>query len=253
MKRIERKWMYERLDDSNKKPRIEFINGVKEFIDHAKAQIDFRKNNGKIRCPCVDCNNNKCILESEVISHLIRKGFRINYYDWVSHGEPFPADLVVKIGSTNPYRDMVEDALRDSVDTIREEALNTVIINEEPNPQVVAFFEMLKNAEKPIFEGSGVSLLQAASRLLTLKCEYNLPHKCVDGIASLIGDVLPKDHSMSQNFYQTKKLLKALELPHQKIHVCPNGCMLYWKKEDLAKESCDKCGRDRYKKKKVGN
>ena len=91
-----------------------------------------------------------------------------------------------------------------------------------------------------------MSVLEIASRLLTLKCEHNLLHKCVDGICNLIGDIIPKDNLMSTNFYQIKKVLKALELPHKRIDVCPEGCMLFWN-EDKDVDRCMKCDRERYK------
>ena len=55
----------------------------------------------------------------------------------------------------------------------------------------------------------------------------------------------PNDNEMTTNFYETKKLLTGLELPHHKIRACPNGCMLFWKDaEEL--ENCSVCGAKRY-------
>ncbi|XP_074300289.1 uncharacterized protein LOC141631530 [Silene latifolia] len=107
---------------------------------------------------------------------------------------------------------------------------------------------MLKKREQPVYEGSKMSLLQSAARLLTLKCEFNMPHKCVDGFASYMRDMIPNNNCMTRNFYETKKVLKALQLPHQKIHACPTGCMLFWN-DDHQLEQCKKCGADRYKSK----
>lgn len=247
MKRSERSWMYERLDENNKLRR-EFAKGVIEFLDFAKNDDSF-KSSGEIRCPCVNCRNTAFLNLQDVKSHLARWGFCSNYYNWTSHGEPF-----VPVRNNiipNHYRSMVEDALLESVNEIREEALNPsyegeTSYQEAPNPRVASFFEMLRNAEKPIYEGSDMNVLQSAARLLQLKCEFNLPHRCVDGIASLIGDVVPKGHSVSRNFYETKKVLKALELPHEKIDACVNGCMLFWQ-SNARKTKCDICGQGRFK------
>ncbi|KAL0339269.1 UNVERIFIED_CONTAM: hypothetical protein Sangu_1449000 [Sesamum angustifolium] len=43
-----------------------------------------------------------------------------------------------------------------------------------------------------------------------------------------------------------KKLVKNLDLPVEKIHVCKNGCMLYWK-DDVDLEYCRFCEEARYK------
>ncbi|XP_021742767.1 uncharacterized protein LOC110708851 [Chenopodium quinoa] len=114
-------------------------------------------------------------------------------------------------------------------------------VEEEPNPQVKKFFEMLAAAQKPLYEGSRLSVLEMASRITSLKCEYNLPHRCVDSISSLISKVIPNENSMSKTYYDTKKVVKGLELPHEKIHACPKGCMLFWK-DKAHLEKCSKCG-----------
>jgi hypothetical protein len=50
---------------------------------------------------------------------------------------------------------------------------------------------------------------------------------------------VPKD------IYRSKKLLKALGMPYEKIDICPSNCMIYWR--DRAKlEKCLKCGLSRY-------
>ena len=55
-----------------------------KFIDVATAN----KNNGCIRCPCVQCRNNKEYSSSKIIrGHLIMKGFMPNYNCWTKHGE----------------------------------------------------------------------------------------------------------------------------------------------------------------------
>jgi len=71
--------------------------------------------------------------------------------------------------------------------------------------------------------------LKAVARLTNLKCEFNLPHRAIDGVASLMKVMCPNDNEMTANFYETKRLMSGLELPHHRIHVCPNGCMLFWK------------------------
>ena len=69
-------------------------------------------------------------------------------------------------------------------------------------------------AEKPLYEGFDMSLLKAVARLTNLKCEFNLPRRVVDGIASLMKAMCPNDNEMTTNFDEAKKLLARLELPH---------------------------------------
>lgn len=93
-------------------------------------------------------------------------------------------------------------------------------IEEEPNDEAKKFFQLLKAAEDPLYEESKMSRLEMTSRIITLKCEYNLSHRCVDGFASLLNEALRDGNQMGRTFYDTKKILKGLELPHDKIHTC---------------------------------
>jgi hypothetical protein len=187
--------------------------------------------------------------EKQVLIHLTKFGFLDDYYDWVCHGEDYPPKINDVRNENNPYVEMINDALRDRINTLRNDALNQddlIEPNETPHPEISAFFNILDKAKEPLYPGCAVSLLEAASRLVTLKCEFNLPHRCVNGFTSFIGDVLPKKHVMTRNFNETKKLLRALQLPHEKIDCCPIGCMLFWH-EDAHLDKCKKCGKDRYK------
>nr|XP_009788331.1 PREDICTED: uncharacterized protein LOC104236151 [Nicotiana sylvestris] len=60
----------------------------------------------------------------------------------------------------------------------------------------------------------------------------------------LLKDSLPEDNTMLDNYYETKKLVRSLGLPVEKIDCCNSGCMLYWgEDEDLT--SCKFCGHQR--------
>ena len=180
--------------------------------------------------------------------HLYKWGFRPNYYEWVCHGETFEEVSHLSISSNmgegeNSMRDMILDAYAPIASRMEDEGMNND--EEEPFVEAQKFIELVQAAEKPLYEGSDMSLLKAVARLTNLKCEFNLPHRAVDGIASLMKAMCPNDNEMTTNFYETKKLLAGLELPHYKIHVCPNGCMLFWKDAEEW-EKCSVCGTERY-------
>ena len=63
---------------------------------------------------------------------------------------------------------------------------------------------------------------------------------------SVIDDVIPANSVMTRSFYNIKKVVKGLQLPHKKIDACPEGCMLFWK-DDALLDKCKKYGRVRYK------
>ncbi|XP_074278240.1 uncharacterized protein LOC141601834 [Silene latifolia] len=123
-------------------------------------------------------------------------------------------------------------------------------VEEEPNAESKKFFDMLKSAEAPLYEGCKLSILEAASRLTNVKCEFNIPHRAIDNIASLLKDMCPTDNKMTDTYSKTKKLLEGLELPCQKIDVCPTGDMLFWN-EDEKLNRCRICNSDRYRKNKI--
>ncbi|KAL0457759.1 UNVERIFIED_CONTAM: hypothetical protein Slati_0403100 [Sesamum latifolium] len=55
---------------------------------------------------------------------------------------------------------------------------------------------------------------------------------------------MPRDHSCPIDYYNTKKLIKDLGLPMEKIDACKNGCMLYWK-DDIDLDYSKFCGKAR--------
>ncbi|XP_048501793.2 uncharacterized protein LOC130589373 [Beta vulgaris subsp. vulgaris] len=241
MKRKERSWMYNRLD--GRRLRTEFVKGVDEFIEFC-LQHPHLHDNDKIKCPCIKCNNMRYLEVDTVKVHLYKKGFKPNYFDWLCHGERV-AESSSSSAQSKPYLDMVVDALGNTEEHDVLALSNSV--EEEPNGEAMKFFDLLKAAENPLYDGSKISVLEMASRITSLKCEYNLPHRCVDGFASLVNEAIPDNNHMEKTFYDTKKVLNGLELPHERIHACPRGCMLFWK-GDAHLDKCSVCGSDRYKK-----
>ena len=62
----------------------------------------------------------------------------------------------------------------------------------------------------------------------------------------MIKDMLPKDNELPESTYEAKKVVCPLGLEVQKIHACPNDCILYrGEYEDL--NACPVCGALRYK------
>ncbi|XP_075094131.1 uncharacterized protein LOC142161730 [Nicotiana tabacum] len=71
--------------------------------------------------------------------------------------------------------------------------------------------------------------------------ENTLSQRGYDQMIQLLKEALPEDNIMLESYYQTKKLVRSLGLPVEKIDCCNSGCMLYWgDDEDLT--SCKFCG-----------
>ncbi|XP_021775699.1 uncharacterized protein LOC110739547 [Chenopodium quinoa] len=245
MKRRERSWMYKRTIGQSINP--DFVKGVNEFIQYIRDHPE-SSNPDEVRCPCVKCKNKRLWNANTVKIHLYDKGYVPNYYVWMCQGEGYPG---VPERRSNEYHDMVLDAFGHSQDQGHSEEAS-VSSEEERNATAKHFLDLLKDFERPLYEGSSLSVLKMAAIITSLKCEYNLPHRCVDGFASLLSEAIPNNNHMADSFYEVKKIVKGLELSHQKIHACPKGCMLFWK-DDAQLSECRVCGSDRYKQTSKGS
>jgi len=97
----------------------------------------------------------------------------------VHHGEAFDEDeggtssCTVEVVA-KPMIEMVKNAYSPVTSLMLQEAMHQE--EQEPNAEAKRFLELLKAAEKPLYEGCQRSLLKAVARLTNLKCEFNLPH-----------------------------------------------------------------------------
>jgi hypothetical protein len=107
---------------------MDYCNGVQGFINFTTS-IPRNFTGGSIRCPCRKYQNKKYLHPDVVMMHLLHKGFIENYQCWYAHGEIFVRNKSMGervVGSTssasnvhevandntNPYRNMVMDAMR---------------------------------------------------------------------------------------------------------------------------------------------
>ena len=133
-------------------------------------------------------------------------------------------------------------------------SFNSIEIEKSPNPTTQHLFDILKASKQEVWNGNPYShsQLSAVSRLLNIKAEHHISERCYDEICTLMKELLPTDNLMTDNFYSTKKLVRGLGLPVQKIDCCENNCMLYWGEEsDLS--CCKICSHPRFKRQKRGS
>ena len=82
--------------------------------------------------------------------------------------------------------------------------------------------------------------------LLQWKAENGVSDKGFGKLLVMIKNMLPKDNELPESTYEAKKAVCPLGLEVQKIHACPNDCILYrGEYEDL--NTCPVCGALRYK------
>jgi hypothetical protein len=61
----------------------------------------------------------------------------------------------------------------------------------------------------------------------------------------VISDVLPTNHKLPRDMYQSKKLISGLSIDYEKIDVCQDNCILFWR-EHINEKKCLKCGKTRF-------
>ena len=250
--KILRRWMYERIDHTTNQVSEEFFQGLRNFIQIAKNQQLFIES-GKLFCPCSKCENGKLLQEDVVSKHLYNRGFMSNYWVWISHGEDY--DILNNHSEVfDDFEDGGEDPLQTETAT---EPVNPYVamasdafphMEEEPNAGAKRFYDILDAAKHPIYNGckEGLSQFSLASRLMSLKTDYNLPQNCMDSISQMMQDYLPEGNNSMNSYYDIKKLMRLLGLPYQKIDVCRDNCMIFWK-DDAKEEVCKFCRKDRFR------
>ena len=210
----------------------EWMNKTKEFVDRAFSLA----NNGGIKCPCSKCRNSVCEDKMMLSLHLCKVGFMPGYEVWVHHGESVHqiASVVEDDDSTS------EDRMDEMLDAIRPEfGTNT---EDPPTPEVQKFFDILRASEEPLHKHTTVSVLDFVTRLMAIKSKLAFSNNCYKELLNLISDVLPMNHKMSKDMYQSKKLLSALGMEYEKIDACKDNCMLFYK-EHKNETNCLKCGK----------
>jgi hypothetical protein len=83
--------------------------------------------------------------------------------------------------------------------------------------------------------------------MLQWKAKYGVSDKAFEGMLKIVKDKLPKNNELPSTTYEAKQTVCPLGLEVQKIHACPNDCILYrgTKHENL--EACSMCKALRYK------
>ena len=83
------------------------------------------------------------------------------------------------------------------------------------------------------------------TRLMPIKSKFTFSNNCYKELLSLISDILSANHKMPTNMYKSKKLLSGLGMEYEKIDVCKDNCMLFYK-EHKNETKCLKCGKFRF-------
>ena len=64
--------------------------------------------------------------------------------------------------------------------------------------------------------------------------------KSFTSLLQVVQDMLPKENTLPKSYYQVKKILCLMGMKYQKIHACPNDCILY-RHEFEEMQTCPRC------------
>nr|KYP31798.1 hypothetical protein KK1_047707 [Cajanus cajan] len=116
------------------------------------------------------------------------------------------------------------------------------------------YYELARDGQEPLYEGCiKYSRLSFLVKLYHIKCLCGISDKAMTMILELLNDAF-ENVKIPCSFYEAKKIITKLGLNYEKIHACPNNCMLYWgNREDEEREACKTCHTSRWKsREKVG-
>ncbi|XP_022007380.1 uncharacterized protein LOC110906580 [Helianthus annuus] len=232
------------------------------------AQEDrVKKGNELVPCPCMECKNFTDFKDIRDIEyHLLRNGFMFNYTCWSKHGESLANRSTTSINLGSNYNDENNAPhIRDDIDNLNEGYDNINEVNDNLNDMrddleanaddsdLEKLQQLFADEEKPLYVGcTKFSKLSAVLKLFNLKTNYSWSDKSFTCLLELLHDMLPTDNELPISVYQAKKLMCPMELEVERIHACPNDCMLYRNQYEKA-HTCITCGESRYKRKNETN
>ncbi|KAL0423496.1 UNVERIFIED_CONTAM: hypothetical protein Sradi_0884400 [Sesamum radiatum] len=206
----------------------------------------------RIRCPCRKCKNTKFGTPDEVSYHLCVRGFMAEYYNWTSHDE----DIVQDYFEAPSVPQMSEEPTPDGyIQGVHDDDTRSCPVDAGTSSYVYGgggpynydelgladrFFNVVYATDQSLWEGCNQSQLGVVAELMDIKEDSHIFERIYERISQWANRILPSDHTLSGNYYNTKKLVKDLDLPIEKIHACKNGCMLYWK-DNVVLEYCKFC------------
>ncbi|CAH1440680.1 unnamed protein product [Lactuca virosa] len=223
-----------------------YIEGVRTFIRVAEANR-VNKGNESISCPCKLCKNIKTFnCTGEIEYHLLQNGFVPNYTCLSRHGETLldrgTSSSNLDINNSTYNNDSYFDDEHHSNDS--NDNFNEMFDDMETNmgdAEQEKLQRLFEEVETPLYSGSKFMKLDVVLRLINLKSTNGWSDKSFTSLLEVLHDILPEDNELPISTYQAKKLMCPMGLKVERIHACPNNCMLY-RKEFENKHNCVFCG-----------
>ena len=122
--------------------------------------------------------------------------------------------------------------------------------NEEFEGDAEKFQKLVEDVEKPLYKDcKKYTKLSTIVMLFNIKAKNGWSDKSFSEVLTLFAVMLPENNELPSSFNEAKRSIFSFGIEYQKIHACPNDCILYINEYKDA-NTCPTCGRPRYKVKK---
>ncbi|WVZ05831.1 hypothetical protein V8G54_019177 [Vigna mungo] len=197
--------------------------------------------NGTYFCPCVRCANQIRQDLGNLHDHLFMFGITKSYTVWTWHGEILDQPMTSR--GTNYVEEWMTDHLEHMIRDVGEN--NFLRAN--------LYDSVINDSEQPLYPScTNFTRLSATLKLFSLKARNRWTDKSFTELLELLKEMLPENNTLPIRNYEAKKVLCPMGLEYQKIHACPNDCVLYIK-EFASLKHCPTCGLSCFKKKRDKN
>lgn len=250
-----------------KKGDVEYNDGLGEFFAFVESNM---KSSSKIPCPCDRCINTKFLSIANIKIHLEKYSFSETYNRWIYHGESLSDDDLesseedgINIEEEGDHvgvdNSMISDEMEhginvenvenyEKVETEVDDADDFEDIDGDQDNEHEIILEKLRDSELPLYTNCDkYTKLSAVVKLYNLKGANGWSDKSFGDLLELLSDMLPEGNVLPNRTYEAKKMIKGLGMKYEKIHACPNDCILYRGDDYKDEEHCPVCGEWRYK------
>lgn len=212
-------------------------------------------------CPCCKCINSLSHDRETIHEHLMINGILQDYRIWNFHGENLIVqdhdnnqlrDLAQQVPEVTSHEPLVQEMLNDAFGMHEGSASNENCIGASTShipmeSSVKDFYRLIEEGKQQLYTGcTEFSKLTFLIELFQLKVSGKWSDKSFTALLDFLRRVLPAEAQVPKSFYEAKKLISSLGLHYEKIHACPNDCMIYWG-ESENEQACKVCNLSRWK------
>ncbi|XP_074342361.1 uncharacterized protein LOC141679895 [Apium graveolens] len=210
----------------------EFKKGVEDLLIFA---FETGYNVEKISYSCVNCAHSKLWRAQIVKNHLFQNGIDQTYTRWIWHGENNSVESSNETDTSESINQgtsrMGERHEDDDDDISSDESSNETDTSD--------FINHVKGEHQPLYHAcERYTKMKALVQLYNLKVKHCMSASCFSDILLLLGSLLPEGNNIPSSFNEAKKTLYALKMGYEKIHACPNNCLLYRGDLDEERTTC---------------